>query len=64
MPTIRPLKNGLASSREKLCECSRPTSRRWRRKGGRERERGTLVVGRDTGGGGKESRESGSHGRG
>lgn len=26
------LKNGLASSREKLCECSRPTSRRERRK--------------------------------
>jgi len=48
------LKNGLASSREKLCECSRPTSRRKRRKwgGGAPRIRG------------EESRESGSHGRG
>lgn len=30
------LKNGLASSREKLCECSRPTSRRKAEKVGKE----------------------------
>lgn len=29
--SVGPVKNGLASSREKLCECSRPIPRRGRR---------------------------------